>query len=63
VVQAVRGQSFVAPDAATLAGFAASVLVAAGGIALTIRKARRNAALEASAEPADAALREPAASR
>ncbi|MCC3764190.1 hypothetical protein K3N28_14065 [Glycomyces sp. TRM65418] len=41
MVQAVRGQSFVAPDAATLAGFAASLLAAAAGIALTIRKARQ----------------------
>ncbi|MDN3242022.1 hypothetical protein [Glycomyces tritici] len=40
VVQAVRGQSFVAPDAATLAGFAASILIAAAGIALTVHKAR-----------------------
>lgn len=41
-VQAVRGQSFVAPDAATLAGFAASALVAVAGIALTVRRARRS---------------------
>jgi hypothetical protein len=48
-VQAVRGQSFVAPDAATLAGFAAAVIVAAAGVILTVRKARRapDGALEA----------------
>lgn len=43
VVQAVRGQSFIAPDAATLAGFAASILIATAGIALTVRKARNAA--------------------
>lgn len=41
VVQALRGQSLIAPDAASLAGFAGSVLVAAAGIAFTIRKARK----------------------
>jgi hypothetical protein len=42
VVQAVRGQSFVAPDAASLAGYFGSVLLAVAGIALTIRKARKD---------------------
>ncbi|MEV3938910.1 hypothetical protein AB0K52_23425 [Glycomyces sp. NPDC049804] len=56
-VQAVRGQSFVAPDAATLAGFAASVLVAAAGIALTVRKARKaNPVLDGSHEVIEPAL-------
>ncbi|WP_205324551.1 hypothetical protein [Glycomyces sp. YM15] len=57
VVQAVRGQSFIAPDAATLAGFAASILVAAAGIALTVGKARK----AVPAEPA-AAVEAPAPS-
>jgi hypothetical protein len=51
VWQAVRGQSFIAPDAATLAGFAASALVAAAGIAIAIGRARKAAAAE-DAEPA-----------
>jgi hypothetical protein len=54
-VQAVRGQSFVAPDAASLAGFAASILVAAAGIALTVRKASRRAS-DGSHEAMDAAV-------
>ena len=54
-VQAVRGQSFVAPDAASLAGFAASVLVAAAGIVLTVRKASRRAS-DGSHEVIDAAV-------
>lgn len=58
VVQAVRGQSFIAPDAATLAGFAASILIAGAGIALTIRKARN----AVPAEPA-AVVDEPVLSR
>lgn len=56
--QAVRGQSFVAPDAATLAAFAASVLVAASGMAFSIRKARKAAPLQGgqveAREPANA---------
>ncbi|MCD0443091.1 hypothetical protein LO763_05545 [Glycomyces sp. A-F 0318] len=44
VWQAVRGQSFTAPDAATLAAFAAAVLTAAAGIAVTAARARRAAA-------------------
>jgi len=40
--QAARGQSLIDPDAASLAGFAAAVLVASTGIALTVRKARRS---------------------
>jgi ABC-type nickel/cobalt efflux system permease component RcnA len=59
VVQAVRGQSFVAPDAASLAGYAGSVLLAAVGIALTIRKARKATPATASASE----LPEPAQSR
>lgn len=59
VVQAVRGQSFIAPDAATLAGFAASILVAVAGIALTIRKARNAPALDGSHETLEA-VQEPA---
>ncbi|MQM27371.1 hypothetical protein GFD30_17595 [Glycomyces sp. NEAU-7082] len=43
VWQAVRGQSFIAPDSATIAGFAASVLAAAVGIAVTAARARRTA--------------------
>lgn len=39
--QAVRGQSFIAPDAASLAGYAGSILIAAAGCAFTIRRARR----------------------
>lgn len=42
VVQAVRGQSFIAPDAPIVAGFAASILIATAGIVLTIRKARKS---------------------
>jgi uncharacterized membrane protein len=49
VWQAVRGQSFTAPDAVTIAAFTASVLVAAAGIAITLAQARRAAATEASA--------------
>ncbi|RRR99695.1 hypothetical protein [Glycomyces terrestris] len=41
--QAVRGQAFTAPDAASLAAYAASVLVAAAGIALTAARARKRA--------------------
>lgn len=59
VVQAVRGQSFIAPDAATLAGFAASILIAVAGIALTIRKARNAPALDGSHETLEA-VQEPA---
>ncbi|WP_091033416.1 hypothetical protein [Glycomyces harbinensis] len=51
--QAARGQSLTAPDAATVTAFAASVLVATAGVALTIRRARRPAALE-DAAPAPA---------
>ncbi|RRS01536.1 hypothetical protein [Glycomyces terrestris] len=40
VWQAARGQAFTAPDAATLAAFAASVLVAVLGIAVTVARAR-----------------------
>ncbi|MEU6860336.1 hypothetical protein AB0B28_15880 [Glycomyces sp. NPDC046736] len=39
--QAVRGQSFIAPDAASLAGYAGSILIALAGCALAIRRARR----------------------
>ncbi|PRY60611.1 hypothetical protein [Glycomyces artemisiae] len=39
--QAVRGQSFTSPDAASLAAYGAAVLVAAAGIALTVARARR----------------------
>ncbi|MCD0442029.1 hypothetical protein LO763_00105 [Glycomyces sp. A-F 0318] len=43
VWQALRGQSFAAPDAASLAAYGASVLAAAAGIALAVRRARRAA--------------------
>ncbi|MFG3338328.1 hypothetical protein [Glycomyces sp. NPDC048151] len=56
VVQAVRGQSFVAPDAASLAGYAASVLLAAAGIALAVRKARNAAPAVDAAELPEPAL-------
>jgi hypothetical protein len=60
VAQAVRGQSFIAPDAATIAGFAASILLATAGIALTLHKARNNtAALGGTQDTADT-VREPA---
>ncbi|WP_344481300.1 hypothetical protein [Glycomyces endophyticus] len=43
--QAVRGQAFTAPDAASLAAYAASVLLAAAGVAITVARARRAAAV------------------
>ncbi|THV26785.1 hypothetical protein [Glycomyces paridis] len=53
--QAVRGQSFVHPDAVSLAAYAVPVLVAAAGIAVTVRRARAAAVPEAR-ELATAAL-------
>jgi hypothetical protein len=53
VWQAVRGQSFAAPDAASLAAYAASVLLAFAGIAITVARARTSSAVDA-AEPAPA---------
>lgn len=50
--QAVRGQSFAAPDAASIAAYAASVLLAAAGIAVTVARARRAAGTAAAAHPA-----------
>lgn len=44
--QASRGQSLIAPDAATVAAFAASIVVAAAGIAVTIVRARKAAAID-----------------
>jgi len=41
--QAFRGQSVVAPDAATLAALAASALIAIAGVAVTAAKARGKA--------------------
>lgn len=63
VVQAVRGQSFIAPDAASLAGFAASILLATAGIALQVRKARKRTAVSDGAQGTAEAVREPALAR
>lgn len=57
VWQALRGQSFTAPDAASLAAYAAPVLAAAAGIAATAARARR--AARALDGPDDTAGREP----
>ncbi|GAB3647414.1 hypothetical protein [Glycomyces tarimensis] len=53
VWQAVRGQSFIAPDGATLAAFAASAAVALIGAALAIAVGRRAIAIE---EPVPASI-------
>ncbi|WP_344492654.1 hypothetical protein [Glycomyces endophyticus] len=47
VWQAVRGQAFTAPDAASLAAYAAAVLTAAAGVAVTAARARRRASTAA----------------
>jgi hypothetical protein len=49
--QAFRGQSVVAPDAATLAALAASALIAVTGVAATWTKARKGAATREAAGP------------
>ncbi|MEU6246917.1 hypothetical protein [Glycomyces sp. NPDC047010] len=45
--QAVRGQSFASPDAASLAAYGAAVLVAVAGIGFTVARARRAGTTEA----------------